>query len=181
VPILHYTIIIRIIQKVTGRITVGKGKKHMTNNAQQSKDILAFFLKSSHLFISKNVDVNLTPREIKLLYLLTEPQSSQGVPVGDLSKKMELTLPATSKLLKNLEAKKMLVRKPLETDRRVIIVYITELGREKLRSRWEEFCTNIELIVSNLGEENTNAFIALSKKFIEALDRSGFNMNTKSE
>jgi len=94
---------------------------------------------------------------------------------------MELTLPATSKLLKNLEAKKMLVRKPLETDRRVIIVYITELGREKLRSRWEEFCTNIELIVSNLGEENTNAFIALSKKFIEALDRSGFNMNTKSE
>ena len=151
----------------------------MEDYTQRSRDILEFFIKSSCAFIRRCPNFNLSMREIKLLYFLEENKHNI-INVGDLSEKMELSMPATSKLLKVLENKGLITRIADENDRRTILVSITNAGSENILQGWEYFTNSIASIVEYMGEEKADEFISLSKLYLNALQEAGF-LNEKEE
>jgi len=145
----------------------------MSDNLNRSQDILAFFIKSSCALLRKCPNLNLSLREIKLLHFLEESKAN-SIRVSTLSDKMELTMPATSKLLKILESKDLIVRTADIKDRRIIIVSITKHGSDMLRQVLDYFTESIDSVVLRMGAKNADEFIELSKCYLSALQEAGF-------
>ena len=145
----------------------------MVDNTQRSKDILEFLIKSSCAIAQHSPNSHLSVREIKLLHYLEESKHKK-ITVGDLSQRMELTMPATSKLLKVLEQKEYIIRNADSKDRRTINVSITEKGSDTIRQGWAYFTKSIDSIVDYMGEEKADEFIVLSKLYLSALTKAGY-------
>ena len=82
---------------------------------------------------------------------------------GDLAEKLHLTSGRIANILKRLEEKGLIVRKPGEHDRRRIAVCLTDLGERRARSYEEAFIDRAEAMLSGLGEEDAAEWVRLSK------------------
>ena len=83
----------------------------------------------------KFVDDYVRPRTLKLGLTMTEfavldvLQTHGPTPLGELSQRILLTGASTTYTVKKLEARGLLVRRPLATDQRVILGTLTDKGR----------------------------------------------------
>ncbi|WP_053226502.1 MarR family winged helix-turn-helix transcriptional regulator [Solirubrobacter soli] len=72
--------------------------------------------------------------------VLVQLAKDEEVTAGELAKRAELSPGAMTAMLDQLEAKEMVSRRRSETDRRQVIVRMTDAGQEKLKSKralWE--------------------------------------------
>jgi DNA-binding MarR family transcriptional regulator len=79
----------------------------------------------------------LSHAQVRALVLLAKDEE---VTAGSLAKRAELSPGAMTPMLDHLEASGMITRRRSETDRRQVIVGLTDAGREALaskRARWE--------------------------------------------
>lgn len=86
---------------------------------------------------------------------------------SELSEAMNATTARVSALLATLEKKDQITRKIDPNNRRNILVSITPKGSERIE---DELNTKMEAMIkifSEMGEEDSNEFIKLSKKFGE--------------
>lgn len=117
---------------------------------------------------SHTMDIELPPAEFHMMMVIArctghgerhgerhgEGLKSPGITMTQLSEKLETTLPAGSRLLRNLEKKGMIDRLSDENDRRVSYVRLSEKGLAIFRAQIKARDEMTERIVQRMGEEN---------------------------
>ncbi len=96
--------------------------------------------------------------------------SAGEVNVSDIQGTGQMTMPAVSQMLNNLERKGLIVRGISSADRRKITVSLTEDGKEYLRTAKKHADMILSEAVATFGEERTRQLIELSTQFSGVLE-----------
>lgn len=81
-----------------------------------------------------------------------------GTPSTALGPKMGMEATSLSRILKNMEEKGLIERKPNPNDGRGVLIYLTDFGLEKRNDSKEVVLNFNEAIKSNTSEEKLDAF-----------------------
>lgn len=98
-----------------------------------------------------------------------EQESFVGLTVSEFSKAMELSKPAASQLLRNLEEKGMVERSTTKEDRRVVFIHLTEQGQRHLTEGFHAWKSMLDTIGRKMGEEDTRQLIRLFRRMDQVL------------
>ena len=105
---------------------------------------------------------NFATGELAILFYLNKIQN--GATAGDICNYMQVTSGRIASALNSLEKKKYIQRKNHDNDKRKVIVYITESGREYIIEHYENGITLTQSVLDNLGENDARELIRLMKK-----------------
>ncbi|GCF07551.1 hypothetical protein KDI_11150 [Dictyobacter arantiisoli] len=83
------------------------------------------------------------------------------IKVSEISKRMQVTSPTVTQLVKSLEAHGLVERNNDLVDRRSVGVRLTEKGEEVARQALETFLATMSGLIEYLGEEQSEQFIEL--------------------
>lgn len=106
----------------------------------------------------------------KINCLKEKDSEKLGVKVSELSENLHSTMPATSKMLKNLEDKGYILRITDTKDRRVVYINLTESGTAIIKNAFAEMHDLSMKAITRLGEEDAKELIRILNKFYEAMD-----------
>lgn len=87
---------------------------------------------------------------------------------GRLSSALEMTAGRIAGILRSLEKKGYITRRTDIADRRRVLVSITEQGREYINSSSEKLEQRLDMLVAEMGSENTVRVIESLKIYSEA-------------
>lgn len=87
-----------------------------------------------------------------------------GIKVGELSKRMEATMPATSKMLNVLEKKGYIEKIPDARDRRIVYIRLSENGEAIIKGASDMLHLFTEQTIEKLGEEDARELLRLLHK-----------------
>jgi DNA-binding MarR family transcriptional regulator len=96
-----------------------------------------------------------TPSEIRVL-ICVKRGGSPLVTVSEISKHLSVTPPSITQILNTLEARGLIERHMDTTDRRVIVVNLTEQGEQVTEQADEAFSTTMKGLIDYLGEQQSN-------------------------
>lgn len=99
-----------------------------------------------------------------------EDENYCGMKTSELSKKLCITKPATSKMLNVMEEKGYIERSSTKSDRRVVYVKLTKEGEEFLKKQYINFENFTCRIVEKMGEEDTDNLIRLFGKLYNVIE-----------
>ena len=105
----------------------------------------------------------------------------QGVLASDIAKRLRITAPAVSKMLRSMEEKGYVERRVNEKDRRNTRVSITPDGKEaeqQVRRQMQEFITGV---IERLGEDRTKEMILLMNQYTEIMQEENQNRKRKKQ
>ena len=103
--------------------------------------------------------------ELFVLHFLTI-RDIQVLP-SELSAALQASTARISALLGNLEKKGQIEREIDKSNRRNILVTITEAGRERVKTEMQEMKNSMTRVFTEMGETDTTEFIRLTKQFFE--------------
>ncbi len=92
---------------------------------------------------------------------------TDNVKISDLKKYLSISKGAISQNLASLEKKGYIKRTIDESNRRNVIVTLTDEGREIMNEHYSQFSERLEKIVSRLGEENVKQMIKIVDQMTE--------------
>ena len=136
----------------------------LLNEMMKSTGELFFGMKPSHKPI-----ISVLHGEIFILDYL-ERKNDTVLP-GELSVMMHDSSARTAIALRNLEQKGYIERDIDKTDRRKILVSITEEGRKLAREERERILQRMTQIVDELGEDDVREYIRIVGRIIEIMGR----------
>lgn len=110
-----------------------------------------------------------TLAHIKLLRPLAE--AGGELPSGELARAVEVTPATMSGLLEGLERRGIVERVPHASDRRKVMVRLTETGRTKVEARRAVFVERWKDVVAGFTEDDLAAGVRLLHRLREFLDR----------
>ena len=106
------------------------------------------------------------PSEVKVLMCVRKgikPDSSD-MKVSEISKRLHVTSPTITQLIKGLEANGLIERHVDQTDRRAVGIKLTEQGEIVTQQAIESFSSSINGLIEYLGEEDSNQLADLLYK-----------------
>lgn len=133
-------------------------------NKINTKDILHYHLMFRNIFKDLLRPDKTPVSEFEILLLVEE---NEGLKVGDLSEIMSITRPNLTPLVESLANNGFIARRKDESDKRVIRLYITEKGKEKVLSNLKV----IEQRALKMKEKYSDEELALIKKHCEELEK----------
>lgn len=119
---------------------------------------------------------------IMLTLILEETENSGdigGVYVSNIAKKLRITTPAVSKMLKGLEEKRYIMRKTDTKDRRNTIVSLTKEGQKARQTVFEEMNAFTKKSIERLGESEAEELIQLLELYTEIVREEGYEWKKK--
>lgn len=108
-------------------------------------------------------------RGIKHCNNSTENGNLQGIKMSEISKFMDISKPATTQIINDLEKRGYVKRTLTENDRRVVYIRLTESGNEILDRGEKEAFASMAKIIDSLGENDTEELIRILKKLSDTL------------
>jgi DNA-binding MarR family transcriptional regulator len=96
-----------------------------------------------------------TPSEIRVL-ICVKRGGSPLVTVSEISKHLSVTPPSITQILNTLEARGLIERHMDTTDRRMIVVNLTEQGEQVTEQADEAFSATMKGLINYLGEQQSN-------------------------
>lgn len=111
----------------------------------------------------------LTPAQFNILMVVDKHGKEKGISQIDISKKLIVTPSNTTRLLEKMENEKLIVRSPLEGDRRVNMVHITPKGSSLLDKVWPGYKGKIQEAVSVLNGDDQKHAASLLLRWLERL------------
>lgn len=122
---------------------------------------------------------------LKILYKLIKKSGTNSVYVATIAKELEISTPAVSKMLKNLEKKQYIKREVDTLDRRNTFVFLTEKGiatKKETDIFFEDFFNKI---YKKVKKEDINQFLYLAKKIsnviIDEINITNENISEKEK
>lgn len=106
----------------------------------------------------------------KIICINEKNSDEPGVKVSDLSEELHSTMPATSKMLKNLEDKGYILRITDTKDRRVVYINLTESGTLIIKDAFVKLHDISKKAIMRLGESDANELIRILNKLYEAMN-----------
>jgi len=113
----------------------------LRNNVQTSSDI-----SRSEFFMLKAIRRNSTP---------------QGLSMSNLSELLKISKPAVSQMVNSLEEKGYVERILPKSDRRLVLVRLTEAGQQGLDQEMQAFTARLSQTFAELGEKDTEELLRL--------------------
>ncbi|MDO5378646.1 MAG: winged helix DNA-binding protein [Clostridia bacterium] len=107
--------------------------------------------------------------EMAVLRLLD--QKKRRLTAGEISKFLNMTTPRIAAVLNSLERKGVIERGGDESDRRRVLVTLTERGNACCREKKDAMLTRLAMVFEAIGPEDAEAFIRLMLKVAEAAVR----------
>lgn len=88
-------------------------------------------------------------------------EASGDMTAGNISELMHVSTARVAVLLKNMEAKGLIVKDCDANDARVTIVRLSETGKEKIQQMRHEAYARIEMVIDQVGIEKMQEFITI--------------------
>ncbi|MFA7075229.1 MAG: transcriptional regulator [Candidatus Izemoplasmatales bacterium] len=107
--------------------------------------------------------------ELFVLHFLT--MRNEEVFPSEISIALRVSTARISALLGNLEKKGQIEREIDKTNRRNILVTVTEDGRKRVRTEMKEMQKSMSRVFTEMGEADTAEFLRLSKRFFKLLQK----------
>lgn len=104
---------------------------------------------------------------LRYLYTKESPASP-----SELSEALNSSTARISAALRTLEKKGQIHREIDTTNRRFILVTITEEGRERIRSNMQRMQNHLIQVLTVMGEKDAREFVRLSTRFFEIAQRT---------
>jgi DNA-binding MarR family transcriptional regulator len=117
-----------------------------------------------------------TPSEIRVL-ICVKRGGSPLVTVSEISKHLSVTPPSITQILNTLEARGLIERHMDTTDRRVIVVNLTEQGEQVTEQADEAFSATMKRLIDYLGEQQSNQLADLLFKVFRYFAENEAHMN----
>lgn len=121
--------------------------------------------------------------EFMMLTLILEETENSGdkggVYVSNIAKKLKITTPAVSKMLKGLEERHYIERKTDTKDRRNTIVSLTEEGKRARKTVFEEMNVFTKRSIERLGENEAKELIRLLELYTEIVREESLEWKEK--
>ena len=122
----------------------------------------------SDLFSTWDCYDEFTKRDSCILsIILVHSRRGNKITTSKISDLLGITKPAISQALKKLEQGGYIKRKVNSKDRRVVYVYLTKKGEQRLKQKDEHFKTHIDKALSKMKDEEVELFIKYAEKFIK--------------
>ena len=102
-------------------------------------------------------------------FTLLSIDPEKGTPSTSLGPKMGMEATSLSRILKTMETRGLIERKPNPKDGRGVLIYLTEFGREKRAYSREKVLTFNETIRENISEEKINHFYEVAEVINEMI------------
>lgn len=149
-------------------------------------DLQEQLITAQHRFMKMHQDLcftGLRKSEFVMLEIIERENGNreQGVLASDIAKRLRITAPAVSKMLRSMEEKGYVERRVDEKDRRNTRVSITPDGKEaeqQVRRQMQEFITGV---IERLGEERTKELIHLMNRYTEIMQEENQNRKRKKQ
>ncbi len=111
-------------------------------------------------------------------FTLLSIDPEKGTPSTALGPKMGMEATSLSRILKTMEKKGLIERRPNPDDGRGVIISLTEFGREKRAQSREKVLTFNEVIRANIPEEKINHFYEVAEVINEMVcNKKIYNQN----
>lgn len=94
-----------------------------------------------------------------------------GATAGELRDVLSVGSGRVANALKNLESKGFITRSPSAADGRVVLVYLTQQGREFIMERYQRLLRWTTLLMEELGQEDSKEVLRLARRLLEATDQ----------
>lgn len=107
--------------------------------------------------------------EIGILSFLANVENN--VSAGTLSEKLSITSARVASILNALEKKNYIIRQKSETDKRKIMVSITDAGRSQIQQMKNRLISKLEYIVDEIGIEDAIVYLEITKRIKDAVQR----------
>ncbi len=123
--------------------------------------------------------VGYKPSEIRLLFSLRKgirPECLE-MTVSEISKRLHVTSPSVTQLLKGLEANGLIERRTDPADRRSVGITLTEKGYAVTQQAMNTFTESIIGLIEYLGEDESNQLAELLFKTSHYFDEKSANIN----
>lgn len=98
-------------------------------------------------------------------------EKTPGIKVSELAKRMEVTMPAVSKMLSLVEEKNYIERITDRSDRRVVYINLTDNGKNIIETASEKMEEMTNRVLGAMGEEDTETLVRLLNKLYIILER----------
>ena len=107
-----------------------------------------------------------TPGEIRMLFCIRQGTASENpeMKVSEISKRLQVTSPTVTQLLKGLEANGLVERRIDPADRRAVGITLTKRGELVVVKAAEAFTASFEGLIEYLGEEESDQLADLLLK-----------------
>ena len=121
---------------------------------------------------------DLSRKEFFTMQLLRRMSANGPVRMGDLARRMDMSLSALSKTMQSLEDRNYVRREIDPTDRRYTLASLTEKGyalEEELRSNAD---SRIRAVFDRFGQENTDRFFRLADQLLATAEQDLSEQNS---
>lgn len=111
-------------------------------------------------------------------FTLLSIDPENGTPSTALGPKMGMEATSLSRILKTMEERGVIERKPNPKDGRSVLIHLTDFGREKRDYSREKVLTFNETIRENISEEKINSFYEVAELINDLISsKKIFNQN----
>ena len=93
-----------------------------------------------------------------------------GMTVSDLSDILQVSKPAISRTINELESKGFVKRVSTRSDRRLVYVCIDPLGEEALHTAWKRANEGLNAVIKGMGESDIKELIRILDKLHRVVD-----------
>lgn len=104
-------------------------------------------------------------------YCMLELLNSDGLTMNELSEKMNLNTSTMTRIVDKLVRDKYIVRERYEKDRRIVVVRLTDKGREATLDLSKSLNQYYEKIINNLPEGRVNEVLEAVSLLLDAFDK----------
>lgn len=104
-------------------------------------------------------------------YILLNIDQENGTPSTALGPKMGMEATSLSRILKSMEEKGLIFRKPNPQDGRGVFICLTPFGLEKREDAKEAVITFNQSMYENIPQEDLNAFFRVMTQINELIDK----------
>lgn len=126
-------------------------------------------IRRAQKFMKKAVKSDEEP--VFLLLHFAEVSAGNHVPISALKEAMGVSAAAATQFVKKLESHGYVTRTPDERDRRIVLIAMTEKGRQKTASILAVFESVLEGLVKELGPTDTKIYIDLLNRTSAYLEK----------
>ena len=162
----------QIMKNIVIDLTIGE---YMGFSKESVEHELIGFISRTWLLVKQNikkrlhdVDYDLTFEQIVVLHIL---QKEEGQNLGMIADRADRERTTISRMVDGLEKRNLVVRIPDKTDKRQKMLYLTQLGKERLKDMepmGEEFYTSV---YADISPKEVESCLATLKKMFSNLEK----------
>lgn len=122
-----------------------------------------------------NVSANKHDITTSIGYVLLNIDVKKGTPATKIAPLIGLEARSLTRMLKNLEADGLIYRKSDEKDKRMVYVFLTELGKQKRNEAKNTVINFNQQVMNKLGAEKLQAFFQIMTDIQQTIEQVKVN------